>query len=158
KKSKPGIMQTLFEEKELKYKEFIQKTVVPGLFLIPSGGVAPNPKSIIASEKFRDMITNLKEMVDFVILDSPPYGVISDVGPLLSITDGVLVTVRFNQTKLAQLDYAIDQLNHSNANVLGFVLNKYNANKSVDNQETKQLYKNLYSNYYTYHNSKELVS
>lgn len=159
KSSKPGIMQTLFEEKEYQYKEFVQKTVVPGLYMIPSGGVAPNPRAITSSDKFRDLITNLKEMVDFLILDTPPYGVISDVGPLLKLSDGVLLTVEFNQTKYAQLDYAIEQLNKSSANLLGFVLNKYDSKKSVDDQDTKNLYTNLYSNYYTYHQkSKELTS
>ena len=98
-------------------------------------------------------------MVDFLILDTPPYGVISDVGPLLKLSDGVLLTVRFNQTKYAQLDYAIEQLNKSSANLLGFVLNKYDSKKSVDDQDTKNLYTNLYSNYYSYHKkSKELTT
>jgi len=159
KSSKPGIMQTLFEDKEYQYKEFVQKTVVPGLYMIPSGGIAPNPRAITSSDKFRDLILNLKEMVDFMILDTPPYGVISDVGPLLKLSDGVLLTVRFNQTKYAQLDYAIEQLNKSSANLLGFVLNKYDSQKSVDDQDTKNLYTNLYTNYYSYHKkSKELTT
>jgi capsular exopolysaccharide synthesis family protein len=159
KSAKPGIMQILFEDKEYQYKEFVQKTVVPGLYMIPSGGVAPNPRAITSSDKFRDLIMKLKDMVDFVILDTPPYGVISDVGPLLKLSDGVLLTVRFNQTKNAQLNYAIEQLNKSSANVLGFVMNKYDSKKSVDDQDTKNLYTNLYSNYYSYHKkSKELTT
>jgi len=158
KSSKPGVMQTLFEEKQYEYKEFVQKTVVPGLYMIPSGGIAPNPRAITSSEKFRDLIENLKSMVDFLILDTPPYGVISDVGPLLKLSDGVVLTIRFNQTKFSQLDYAIEQLDKSSANLLGFVMNKYDSKKSVDDQDTKNLYNNLYTNYYSYHKkSKEPV-
>ena len=155
KPAAPGIMQILFEEKEYKYKEFVQKTVIPNLYIITSGGIAPNPASVTSSEKFRKLITDLEEMVDFIIIDTPPYGVISDIAPLLKMMDGVLLTVRFNQTKLSQLDYTLEQLHKVKANLLGFVLNKYNVKKSVDGQETKKLYDNLYSNYYEYHRTGE---
>jgi len=157
KPAAPGIMQILFEEKEYKYKEFVQKTVVPNLYIITSGGVAPNPASVTSSEKFRKLVADLEEMVDFIIIDTPPYGVISDIAPLLKMMDGVLLTVRFNQTKLSQLDYTLEQLHKVKANLLGFVLNKYNVKKSADGQETKKLYSNLYSNYYDYHKTRETV-
>ena len=52
-----------------------------------SGPVPPNPSELIASEKTGTIFALLKEMYDFIIIDTPPIGLVTDAFLLMKHTD-----------------------------------------------------------------------
>jgi capsular exopolysaccharide synthesis family protein len=71
--------------------------------LYPSGPVPPNPAELIASrfaDSFRDY---LNEKYDVVIIDTPPFGIVSDAQLLSHWTNMTLVISRFNMTLIDQV-------------------------------------------------------
>ncbi len=56
---------------------------VPGndnLFLIPAGVIPPNPTELILNGKLEELLTDLRAMFDYIIIDSAPVGLVTDAG------------------------------------------------------------------------------
>ena len=74
------------------------KTEIEYLDIIPSGPIPPNPSELLISEKLDELIDSLKERYDYIILDSPPLGLVSDSLELIKHVDATLYMARFNYT------------------------------------------------------------
>lgn len=145
----PGIMEILFNNKPV--ENVIQETVIRNVFVLTSGRRPPNPAAINRSYKLKNLINSLKDQYDHLILDTPPYGIITDAAPLLKIADGVILVAKFGQTKEAELDLTIENLIRTRANIIGTALTSFNHRKSSDYYYHKSQYKYNYSSYKNYH-------
>jgi Mrp family chromosome partitioning ATPase len=70
-------------------------------------------------------------MYDTVILDSPPINIVTDASLLAAHADGVLVVARSGVTAAQALSFAMEQLRHVRAPVLGAVLNDIDYSRDV---------------------------
>ncbi len=93
------------------------------LYLVTSGKLPPNPAELLGSERILQIINMLKEKYDFIILDSPPVGVVTDPTVLASRVDGVLLVVEPKKTQLGAAVQAVEQLRRADANLIGVVFN-----------------------------------
>ena len=80
-----GLSDYLIQEAKL--EDIITRTEIPGLDIIPSGQTPPNPAELLSSERIKDMLTQVKERFDYVIIDTPPFGLVSDAFLLMNYTD-----------------------------------------------------------------------
>ena len=112
-----------------------------GIDIIPAGTIPPDPTKLIESPQMSNLLNILKEIYDYVIVDFPPVGMVSDAAILSSVIDGYLIVVRHESSELSELDETIRQMNFANANIMGFVYN--------DKPSTKKFYKKN-SKYYYY--------
>lgn len=71
---------------------------IPSLDIITSGPIPPNPAELIASDKCVELFTRLKEMYDYIIIDTPPLGLVTDAYLLTRFSDVNLFIVRQNYT------------------------------------------------------------
>jgi capsular exopolysaccharide synthesis family protein len=60
------------------YEEIISETHIPNLFCIYSGPIPPNPSEFVLSNKMKEIIDRAKQDFDYVIIDTPPAGLLSD--------------------------------------------------------------------------------
>ncbi|MEA2582888.1 MAG: tyrosine-protein kinase [Thermomicrobiales bacterium] len=105
--------------------------VMPGkLFLIPSGPLPPNPADLLASERMRDLIRELKKTVDIVLIDTPPILAASDPLVLAPDTDGVVLISRAGRTRRDALRLATESLNQGGIRIVGVVLNQNSTRES----------------------------
>ena len=102
----------------------------PGLDVLLSGDIPPNPSELLGSPRMQRHLTELRKDYDFVILDSPPVNMVTDAVVLAPETDGVLVLVRANHTDRGAVIHAMEQLEYAKAKVLGFVLNDVDMEKT----------------------------
>lgn len=58
----------------------------------------PNPNELIASSRTNDMLSTLKGWFDYIIIDTPPVGMVADAMLLLNYCDVNLFMVRHNHT------------------------------------------------------------
>lgn len=94
-----------------------------GLKFLPSGNIPPNPAELLNSDNLDKFFALLREMFDYVIIDSPPLLPVTDAAILAKKSDGVILVARAGQTKVGQFRGSKDSLNAVGATILGGVLN-----------------------------------
>jgi tyrosine-protein kinase Etk/Wzc len=106
--SSKGITNYLVSE-SMNVDELI-KTVpdFPGLYVMGSGEIPPNPSELILNGRTVSLFTRLREEYDHIIIDSPPAGLIADAYNLSSFADRTLYMVRYNYTLKSQLNIVKD--------------------------------------------------
>lgn len=142
----PGLTDSLFET--VKISDITKTTIAPNVDLITVGKKTPEPASVLDSKRLKQFIDKLSERYDHIILDTAPYGIISDSASLLRLVDGIVVVSRFNVTTKRELAFTLQGLGHLNADVLGIVLNAFDPKKSTDYYTNYTYYKRTYSEYY----------
>ncbi len=90
---------------------------------LTTGRLHPGEYGLVASEAMRGLLAQVREEYDVVIVDTPPVNIITDAALLGAYADGVVLVARSGVTEAAALSYAVDQLQHVRAPVLGVVLN-----------------------------------
>jgi len=135
----PGIVEMFYDSAPL--SNAIKPTAAPGVFVLTAGRSIPNPSAVMQSEKLRKLLTVVKENYDHVIIDTPPYGVITDAAPLMRLADAIILVCRFGETKTNELNHTIENLRRINAKVIGTAITAYKHKESADY---------YYSNEYTY--------
>lgn len=108
--------------------ELLCKTDLPGFYIMFAGARVPNSAELLGSENFSKLITALKDVFDYVIVDAAPLGQVIDCGVIAPSVDGVMmvVDVTNNSYKLERRIKA--QLEKCDAKILGVVLNRVNFN------------------------------
>ncbi|MEG1297191.1 MAG: polysaccharide biosynthesis tyrosine autokinase [Niameybacter sp.] len=105
-------------------KEMIHQTNIDNLYVLPAGTVPINPSEIICSQKAKDLINSLKEDYDYMIIDSPPVGIMADGQVLSQYVDGCLLVVSYRRTKTPEIQKAKSCIEYVDGKVLGVVLNR----------------------------------
>ena len=80
--------------------QVIRKTENPYLDLIISGPTPPNPAELLSKPLMGEMLAELKKRYDFIVIDTPPIGVVSDAFILLNQSDVNLYVVRQGYSRL----------------------------------------------------------
>ena len=101
--------------------DVLQKTKFPGLTVLTSGAVPPNPSELLGSLAAKNVLRDMRARFDYVIVDSSPLLAVTDAAILAANSDGVLIMARFGQTKREQLTHAVGNLEDVGAAVLGAV-------------------------------------
>jgi receptor protein-tyrosine kinase len=96
--------------------------LAPGLSLLPAGRTPPNPPSLLASGRMKDVMAQLRERHALVAIDSPPVANMADAPILASLSDGVILLGRVGITDRADLRAAVTNLRHSPTPVVGVVI------------------------------------
>ncbi len=121
----PGLTDVLLGNYKL--EAVLQQTPINDVQLISAGLHAPNPAELLASEAMARLITELSELADILIIDSPPVLAVSDSVILATRVDGVLFVTSYRETKRGNLRHAIGLLNHARSRIIGTIMNKVDA-------------------------------
>ncbi|MFM9987052.1 polysaccharide biosynthesis tyrosine autokinase [Flavobacterium sp.] len=118
-----GVVNYLIGQKTL--EEITYKTLVPFLDFIPSGPVPPNPGELIQGESMKEMIDELKLKYDYIILDTPPVGLVSDAMELTPYCDATLYVVRQNVTRKEMLSLVNNKHKRGELSNISIVFNGF---------------------------------
>src|SRR5262245_8413033 len=91
------------------------------LCVLPAGRPEPDPMSGLTSDRMRRLITQAAAAFDWVILDTPPVGLLPDASLLAELVDGVLLVVRAGKAPFALVKRTVDAIAHDR--ILGVVMN-----------------------------------
>ena len=97
------------------------------LFVITSGQASPNPTALVQSEKFEVMMDVLRRHYDYIIVDTPPIGMVIDATLISKFCDASMLVVASNVVKQKMVQKSKTQLEQSSTPFLGVILNKYNV-------------------------------
>ena len=79
--------------------EVIQQTELENLSVITAGPTPPNPSELIMTKRMTKLIEVLMEKYDYVLLDTPPIGLVTDAMMLMKISDLNIFVMRANYSK-----------------------------------------------------------
>jgi len=68
------------------------------LFILPAGNLPPNPAELISGDQMEYLVKMLQERFDYIIIDSPPLGVVTDATLLQRYSDITILVLRQNYT------------------------------------------------------------
>lgn len=135
----PGLAD-LLRGKGAQISEF-QSHLLKNWFVLPSGNIPPNPSELLGSSRMENILSQLREVFDYIIIDLPPVNLVSDVVSISSLISGMIVVIREDYTEKKELESCFRQLKLSGVNVLGFVMNE---SKFGSSGYSKQYKKNYY--------------
>lgn len=128
----PGLSEVLTGQVTL--DQAIQSIDIGGvgsIDLIPTGTVPPNPAELLGSATMREMVAQLEHRYDSILIDTPPVNVVADVLTLAAKVGSVLLVSRAGHTDRAAVQFAVEQLRQVRANVLGSILNDFDASRAA---------------------------
>jgi tyrosine-protein kinase Etk/Wzc len=132
---KPGLSSKLLLKNQLGFSNYVindalkvSDIITPlsfnsNMFIIPSGPLPPNPAETLLSSRTAELITDLKKEFDYIILDAPPIGIITDAQLLSHFADVTLYLVRQNVTQKKQISIVQDLYNQKKMPNIGIVVN-----------------------------------
>ena len=115
--------------------------------VISAGQNPPNPIELLSSERMKKALTAMREAYDYVILDLPPVGEVSDAMAVAKETDGMLLVVRQNYCDRAAFVEAVQQFAFIDTRILGVV---FNCTGEQTGNYRKGYYKYRYKRYGKY--------
>jgi polysaccharide biosynthesis transport protein len=118
-----GVVNYLIKQKTV--DEIINHTPIPFLDVITSGPIPPNPAEMIMSDGMKELIEELKHKYDYIILDTPPVGLVSDALELAQYCDVTLYIVRQNFTKKDMITLLNNRVKRGELNNTSIILNGF---------------------------------
>jgi capsular exopolysaccharide synthesis family protein len=91
------------------------------LCVLPAGPPQADPMRLLASEGMRRALADAGEAFDWVVVDTPPLGVVTDAHLLSEIVDKVVLVVRATVTPHEEVTAAADRIGRER--IIGVVLN-----------------------------------
>ncbi len=118
-----GVVNYLIGQKSL--DEVIHTTKIPYLDVLTSGPIPPNPSELIMGESMTEMMDELKKRYDYIILDTPPVGLVTDAVELSQFADVTLYITRQNFTKKEMINLLNNRVKRDELTNVSIVLNGY---------------------------------
>lgn len=135
--NKKGLSNLLVEQDVVDCSEYIKKTDIENLYVIPRGVVPPNPSELLNSTSAKKIVEFLRENFDRIIFDGVPINGLPDSLIVAGLVDRVIIVSSANYTKIDELNDTKKALEKIDANIAGVVFNR-----------TSQTKRGKYSNYY----------
>ncbi len=110
----------------------LQPTEVPGLSILASGPLPPNPADVLDSKRMDMIWAGLRERFDMVLVNAPPVLAVADAAILAPHMDGVVLVLRAGHTKREHAQRARERLERVRARLLGAVLLDAPYDKAVE--------------------------
>lgn len=130
--------------------EVIQNSDNKYLKVVTSGSKIDRPESLANDKNFEAFLKKMEPIFDVIILDTPPFGIISDSTVLLKNADATVMVAKYRKTNKQVYMHTLDELRRINANVCGMVLNGFEPDKDPAAQYGAGYYKSMYNEYESY--------
>lgn len=118
-----GVVNYLIGQKTLEEVTF--KTQIPFLDVITSGPIPPNPSELIMSDSMEEFMEVLKSKYDYIIMDTPPVGLVTDAVELSTYADVTLYVMRQNFTKKDMVKLLNNRVKRDELSNVSIILNGF---------------------------------
>ena len=100
------------------------------LLLLSGDKVAEHPQNFLSANSLQTIINSLRKAMDYVIVDTPPSGLLSDAATLSEWVDGVIYVVRQDYLSHSAILDSVQRLSEADIRFLGSVINQAERNTS----------------------------
>ncbi len=131
----------------------VYKTNIPNGYMLPVTNLVNDPTVLLENERFAEMIESLEQTFDFVLIDCPPLGSVSDALTVSKYCDGSILVVRSGETPKRLVNSSVQSLRRASSPLLGIVLNRVDTRKGTSSYYRD--YAEYGANYYSGGNAKK---
>jgi tyrosine-protein kinase Etk/Wzc len=125
----------------------IQPSKVKNLDFITAGPVPPNPSELILTPRMTEMIDYLKSKYDYVIVDNPPVGIVTDGMKSILMADYPIYVFKANYSKRMFIQNVNRLVSENHINKLSIVLNAVDKEYSSYGYDKGYSYGHYYGGY-----------
>lgn len=104
--------------------ELMHGTDIPGLYIMFAGIRVPNAVELLGSDRFKKLIPALRDVFDYVIVDTAPLGQVIDSAVIAPELDGTVIVIDTTNNSYKSERRIKHQLEKSGGKILGVVLNR----------------------------------
>lgn len=127
-----GLSSVLTRQAE--YRQAITETHVDHLSILTAGPIPPNPAELLSSNGMEQLMETLRKEYDIIIVDAPPLLQVADSRIASRLVDGVILVISCTTSNRQLVLKAKEQLELSEARILGVVLNRRELTGDVADQ------------------------
>lgn len=117
-----GIMDILMKKKSM---DDVKVKINNSLDILFTGEIPSNPTEILSSKKMIGIINTLKNKYDYIFIDSPPVGVVSDSSIISRYSDAIVYVMASKEVEIDYINEALKNL--KDAKIIGCILNKFDG-------------------------------
>ena len=114
---------------------------IANLRVVGGGPIPHDPAALLGSRRASEFIQSIREVSDFVIIDTPPVLAVADASILAPMVDGTIFVMNAERSSRSAMTQTRNQLENAGANLIGAVYNNFDPNQSA-------AYSHYYHNYY----------
>ena len=148
----PGLSSILYEEAP-SFEQFA--TGIDHLSVLPAGAEVPNPAELLGSSRMKRLIDTLDQQFDYVLIDTPPALLFSDMLGLAPHCDGSILVARAGETDGHAFDHTVDRIMDVDADLIGCVLNHFDASSILYSDGSNYGYAYAYQQLQDYYEDTE---
>jgi non-specific protein-tyrosine kinase len=121
---------------------------IPNLRVISGGFIPQDPAALLGSPRATRFIESLREVADFILIDTPPVLAVADASILAPLVDGTLFVLDVQHSSRSAMQQSRDQLENAGANLIGVVYNNFDPGQGG-------AYPYAYTYYYQYYGTED---
>ena len=119
--SKPGLSELLAGMTD--DQPCIYKTDVDNLFILPAGTIPPNPTELLISKNMEKLLEDCKPLFDYIFIDTPPLGLVTDAAIVGAKTLGIINIVNCERSRSEDVDAIKATVEQAGINLIGCIIN-----------------------------------
>ncbi len=100
----------------------VKRNVYGNLDLVTAGALPPNPSELLGSRNMEIFLQKMEEYYDYILMDSPPIGIVTDAVVVSKRTAGIIMVARSQATTYDEFNSAISTVKAADGNILGVVI------------------------------------
>jgi capsular exopolysaccharide synthesis family protein len=113
-------------------EEVIQVTNINNVYIATSGPIPPNPSELLSNGRIKEFLESIQNSFDFVLIDTPPLGLVTDAVLLAPYIDICFYLVRHKKTPKASLKNITDLQHQGVFKSFNLIFNGVNYNHSAE--------------------------
>ncbi|MFT5820844.1 MAG: tyrosine-protein kinase Etk/Wzc [Crocinitomix sp.] len=131
------------------FEDILNEAVYPNLDVITAGPIAPNPSELVLRDKVSELLEYAETRYDYIIIDTPPFGLLNDTLELTKYVDMFLIIMNTRYTRKKGVEHINQMLEKFDDIGKGVVLNSIKESR-LQYYYSKYTYKYTYGYNYGY--------
>ena len=108
---------------EIPIGDVLHETSIPGLTLIPTGAIPPNPAELLLHKRFNNCLKVLTPRYDHIIVDSPPILAVTDANIIGQMAGATLLVLKSGEHTMREIEQSVKRLRQAGVNLRGILFN-----------------------------------
>jgi capsular exopolysaccharide synthesis family protein len=147
----PGLSDLLLDKVTLDVA--IRPSGKENLSILSAGDHLESGTELLASQKFTDLMKDLRGKYERILVDTPPVLGLSETSILQRHVDGVLFVIWSGRTPIRNMKTAIEMLQSNGANFYGFILNRLDLSSTANYYQYYYYSSDYYHSYHALENA-----
>lgn len=105
-------------------KAILRRTVIDGLWVVPTGQIPPNPAELLLTDRFVELVTALSQNFDYVVIDTPPILAVTDAAIVGKLAGSTLMVLKAGEHPMAMIQDTAARLQNAGVKVRGTIFNQ----------------------------------